>query len=154
LFFSVTSWDFFASNMVKKNGISMRLNGLHWPEIPVSCHIGMTPPIRKTISGWWWLTHLEKWWSSSMRLGWHPIYDGKQSKCLKPAIRKDLKLKQVKNESHKSESNVRLCESIRTVSNYESGPKGKRVTTSNPNRMCIARQRGGVDMCFEHGNST
>ena len=30
LFFSVISWVFFASNMVKKNGISMRPNGLQW----------------------------------------------------------------------------------------------------------------------------
>ena len=23
-------------------------------------------------SGWWWLDHLEKWWTSSMSFGWHP----------------------------------------------------------------------------------
>jgi len=68
---------FFRVKHGEKNGISMRLNGLHWPEIPVSCHIGMTPPIRKTISGWWWLTHLEKWWSSSMGLGLSHIWNGK-----------------------------------------------------------------------------
>ena len=27
------------------------------------------------MTGWWWLNHLEKWWSSSMELGWQPIYE-------------------------------------------------------------------------------
>ena len=28
--------------------------------------------------------HLEKWWSSSMGLGWHPIDEMENKKCLKP----------------------------------------------------------------------
>ena len=31
--------------------------------------------ICSTVSGWWCSNHLEKWWSSSMGLGWHPIYE-------------------------------------------------------------------------------
>ena len=30
--------------------------------------------------------HLEKWWSSSMGLGWHPIYFYEKNKSLKPPI--------------------------------------------------------------------
>ena len=35
--------------------------------------------VRILITGWWCNTHLEKWWSSSMGLGWHPIYGSHQS---------------------------------------------------------------------------
>ena len=35
------------------------------------------------ITGWWCNNHLEKSWTSSMGLGWHPIYDGKFKKLPK-----------------------------------------------------------------------
>ena len=36
----------------------------------------------------WWLTYpSEKWWSSSMGLGWHPRYEMENNKCSKPPTR-------------------------------------------------------------------
>ena len=31
--------------------------------------------LTETFTGWWCNNHLEKWWSSSMGFGWHPIYE-------------------------------------------------------------------------------
>ena len=55
----------------------------------------------KRESGWWWLNPLEKWWSSSMGFGWHPIYYMENKRpCLKPPTRNSMDSSTLQNHPH------------------------------------------------------